>query len=377
MKKVILITNILSPYRIPLFNYINQNGNFAFKVISLAQTEKDRKWKINRRKIRFNVKVLPGWHLFFYKREKKISIHINAWVFITLLRYRPDIIITGGYDNLAYWESFLYCKLFRKEYILWNETTLLSTGSLKGMRGLLKKIIIKGANRYIACGIKSKEYLEYLGADSKNIYISIDAVDTDFFHDETIKYRNTTSFIKTRRLFSSIVLLYVGQLIKIKGVEQILKALKILHDPEITLMIVGSGPEEEALKKLCAKNKLDNVYFEGFHQQEELPKYYSLADIFILSSFKEVWGLVVNEALASGLYVLCSKYAGVAYDLINKDNGVIFDPDNVNQIAQHIKKAKDSISDLKEKRGAISSQAIKHSNIEKSGEGFISAICGR
>ena len=59
---------------------------------------------------------------------------------------------------------------------------------------------------------------------------------------------------------------------------------------------MGSGPKEKEFKEFCKKKDLDNIFFEGFKQQEELPKYYALADIFILPSFKEVWGMVVNEA---------------------------------------------------------------------------------
>lgn len=73
-------------------------------------------------------------------------------------------------------------------------------------------------------------------------------------------------------------------------------------------------------------------------QQEELIKYYALSDIFILPSFEEVWGLVINEALASGLYVLSSKYAGASYDLIKEGwNGEIFNPKNIEEIIGLIK----------------------------------------
>jgi len=80
-------------------------------------------------------------------------------VFRILLECKPDVIITSGYDDLAYWQAFLYCEIFRKKFILWDSTTLLSVGSIKGIRGRLKKIIIRGADGYIAYGTKAKEYL--------------------------------------------------------------------------------------------------------------------------------------------------------------------------------------------------------------------------
>jgi len=373
-KKVILLTNIITPYVIPLFNHIYQAGGFNFKVIALAETEKNREWQLAKEKIKFDYKILSGWHLFSYKKEKEISTHFNWGVLRSLSKFNPDIIIIGGYDNLAYWQAFFYCKILGKKCILWSGTTLLSTGSLIGIRGVLKRIIIKGANKYIAYSTKAKEYLEYFGADSKDIHIGTNTVDVNFFNKSVSQYRNGKSFSEERKKFPKIMLLYVGQLVQRKGVKQVLKALNTFNDSDIGFMVVGSGPEEENLKKFCNENNLKNVFFEGFHQQNELPKYYALADIFILPSFEEVWGLVVNEALASGLYVLCSKYAGAAYDLINNENGVIFNPKNIDEIAKSIKNARNQIELIRSKREKISNWAKNNLSIEKSGDAFISAI---
>lgn len=373
-KKVILLTNIITPYIIPLYNYINQKGNFNFDVVTLAEREKNREWKLNKERILFNYKILPGLNLFFYGRKREKSIHLNFGVFVFLLIHNPDIIIISGYDCLAYWQAFLYCKLFRKKCILWNGTTLLSAGSLKGVKGFLKRFIIKKSDRFIAYGTKAKEYLEYFGANPNSIYISLNTVDVNYFQEKVTNFKYRPDVLEDKKKLSNTVILYVGQLIKRKGVIQVLEALKILNDSEISFLIVGSGPEEVNLKKFCNDNNIKNVFFEGFHQQEELPKFYALADIFILPSFEEVWGLVINEALASGLCVLCSKYAGAAYDLINDENGVIFDPYNIEEIVESIKKVKDNISFLRSKRDQISQWAVQNLSIERSGEAVISAI---
>lgn len=372
--KVALITNIIPPYRIPLFNWISKNGDFDFKVVALAEIEENREWRFAKEKIRFNHKILPGWHLFFYRKKREISFHFNLGAFNLLKGYNPDIVITSGYNSLAFWQAFLYCKIFRRKYILWNGTTLLSTGSIKGLRGVLKRIIIKGTDKYIAYGTKAKEYLEKFGANQKDIYISTNTVDVRGIQDKVLLYRNSKGFLEERKKYPKILFLYVGQLIKRKGVGQVLSALNILKDPEIGFMIVGSGPEKKNLENFCVRNRLQNVFFEGFHQPEELPKYYVLADIFILPSFKEVWGLVINESLASGLYVLCSKYAGAGYDLINGNNGKIFNPYNVNKIVDNIKEIKNKFLQLRANREKISSWSSENLTIAKSGDGFISAI---
>ncbi len=373
--KVILITNIISPYRIPLFNIISERGNFHFNVVALAEREKNRKWEIDKEKMRFDYQILPGWHWFIWGKKKDITIHLNRGVFKVLLEYKPDMIITSGYDDLAYWQGFLYCKIFKKKFILWNSTTLLSAGSIEGIRGRLKKIIIRGADKYIAYGTKAKEYLEYFGAESGKIYIGTNTVDMEYFRSRVEEYRNKDSFKNERKQYPKYLLLNVGQLIKRKGVLQVLKALECLKDTKVGLLIVGSGHEESNLKNFCKERKLKNVFFEGFLQQDKLVRYYALADIFVLSSFEEVWGLVVNEALASGLYVLSSKYAGASYDLIKEGwSGEIFEPYDIEEIVDLIERAKENIKDIKKRRDAISKHACKDFNIEKSADDFIKVI---
>jgi len=370
-----MVTNIISPYRIPLFIAISKDANFSFKVVALAEREKNREWQIFKEKIKFDYQVLFGWHWFIWGKKKEIAIHLNRGVFKMLFENKPDIVITSGYDSLTYWQAFLYCKIFRKKFILWNETTLISVGSLRGIRKLLKKIIIKGSDKYIASGEEAKKYLQYLGAELKNIHISLDTVDVKYFRDNTLKYRNHKDYLVKRKKYPEYLLLYVGQLIRRKGIIQVLKALDNLQDPEIGLLIVGSGPLEKELKKFCEEKKLNHIFFEEFQQQEMLPKYYALVDIFILPSFEEVWGLVVNEALASGLYVLSSKYAGVSYDLIREGwNGEIFNPDDVGEIVDLITRIKEDIKDLRKQRDAISQNACKEFNIENSAQGFIEVI---
>lgn len=372
-KKICIITPFLSPYRVVLFNSIYELSSFNLKVIGLTEMGENRQWQINKDKIKFNYQVLPGIHSFI--QNKEIPIYLNRGVFRVLRQYNPDIVIASGYNALPYWQAFLYCKFFKKKYILWNETTLLSAGSTKGMRGLLKKIITKGADKYIAPGTKAKEYLEYFGAKPENIYISTNTVDMNYFRSKVFHYREKKNFFRERKKYPKILLLYVGQLIKRKGIKSVLETLAVLKDPEIGFLIVGNGPEEEKLKAFCTDKKLKNIFFEGFYQQEELFKYYALADVFILPSLKEVWGMVVNEALSSGLYVLCSKYVGATYDLIDKDkNGDIFDPNNLKGLIMLMQKTKKRIATIREWRSFISEQTSNKFSIKKSAQVFIEVI---
>ena len=371
--KLLLFTNIVSPYRIPLFNYLSSHQAIELKVVVLAEKEENREWQIAKEQIKFDCKILPGFHKFIWSRE--IPIHINRGLWRELRRYNPDVVITSGYDSLAYWEAFLYCKVFKKKYILWNGTTLLSTGKTTGFIGRMKRAIIGGADRYIAYGTKAAEYLEYMGAPSERIHVGVNTVDMDWFRNSVKKHRATAALQQKRARYPKVLLLYVGQLIRRKGISQILKALKNLDDSDIGLLIVGSGPQEKELKQFCHDQGLRNIYFEGFHQQDTLLKYYALADVLILPSFTEVWGLVVNEALASGLYVLCSNQAGAAYDLVKEGwNGALFDPHDVGQLTRLIRETKAHIGEIQARRESISEHACREFGIERSARVFLEAI---
>lgn len=370
---IVIVTNIIAPYRIPLFNRLHESGKLQLKVVALAEKEGNREWQLAREDIGFDYQLLPGWHTFVWRKE--LPIHLNWGLWRALRRHKPDVVITSGYDALSYWEAFLYCKIFKKKYILWNGTTLLSTGRIGGFIGRMKRVIIKGADRYVTYGTKAAEYLVHMGAPEERIHVGVNTVDMDWFGARAKEFHADTDFQQERVRYPKFLLLYVGQLITRKGVPQVLKALSVLKDTCIGLLVVGSGPEEEELKQFCQEQSMKNVYFEGFQQQDALPKYYALADALALPSFEEVWGLVVNEALASGLYALCSNRAGAAHDLIKEGwNGALFDPDNVGELAVLIQQAKEQIEEIRTRREAISEHACREFSIERSAKAFLDAI---
>lgn len=374
-QKALILTNMIAPYRVPLFNTIFDRENIDLKVIALVEKEKNRKWNFLKEKIKFNYEILTGLHLFFWGAKRETPVHLNKNVISTIKKYNPDVVIVSGYDSFAYWQAFLYCKIYKKKFILWNGTTMFSTGSIKGLRGVLKQIIIRGADKYIAYGTKAKEYLEYFGANPIDIFVTTNTVDMNHFKDNVNLYRNNVSLREKRKKYPEILLLYVGQLITRKGILQVLKALKNLNCKRTGFVVIGSGPEENTLKQFCQENNLKNVYFEGFKQIEELPEYYALADVFILPSLEEVWGLVVNESLASGLYVLSSKYAGASYDLVRSGwNGEVFDANNVQEIVELIKKTIKKLPEIKNRRDEISKRACEEFSIYKSADVFIRCI---
>ncbi|MCD4743709.1 MAG: glycosyltransferase family 4 protein [Desulfobacteraceae bacterium] len=371
--KIAILTPYLTPYRINLFNYIYNQKNCIFKVFCLTEMGENRNWKIDNEIIYFDFELMHG--LYKYFGNKELSIYFNHEIIKILYDYKPDVIIASGYDAIAYWLAFFYCRIFNKNFILWNGSTLLSTTQTKGLIGRIKRILIKNTDNFIAYGTKAKEYLEYFGADKDKILISINTVDMDFYKKKVEEYRENSTFLENRDAYPKFLLLYVGQLIERKGIIKVLEALNKLHDPQIGFFIVGDGPLKYKLMKYCNDTNLQNIFFEGYKNEDELCRYYALSDVLIIPSLREVWGLVVNEALASGSFVLVSKYAGSGFDLIKEGwNGSIFDPYNVEEIANIIQYVKNNAISIKSRREKISMYACEQFSIIKAGDSFLRSI---
>jgi len=371
--RIVIITNMLPPYRVPLFTALGRKNGIELTVVLLAESEANREWQVDRTSAGFKCHVLHGRHAFLTRRE--LAIHLNWGLGRLIRRSKPDVLIVSGYDNLAYWMAILHAKRLRRPLILWFESSLLSAVHTTGLVAAAKRFFVRRADACVPFGTKAKECVLALGADPERVFAGINTVDMDWYCRESRTIREQSSFATARLNYPPVLLLYVGRLTEGKNVGSLLEVLGKLQDPDLGLLVVGSGPQEDALKDLCRRRGLENVYFEGYKQQPQLPRYYSLADVLVLPSVKEVWGLVVNEALASGLHVLCSDRAGAGYDLIEEGwNGRLFNPHDVGQLGELIRKTKNEIDEIRARRGAISEHACREFSIERSAEAFIEAI---
>ncbi len=141
---------------------------------------------------------------------------------------------------------------------------------------------------------------------------------------------------------SDFKLITVSRLIRRKGVQHILKALKRINDPSIKLLIVGTGDYEQQLKNLADKLKLhDQVTFYGYCSRDCLPALYNQMDAFILPSMAESFGIVFAEAMACRLPVIGGRIGGVP-DLVKDDNGILVEPGNIDEIKSAILRLKSS-----------------------------------
>ena len=165
----------------------------------------------------------------------------------------------------------------------------------------------------------------------------------------------------------------VGQFIHRKGFDVQLNAWAKC-DKEYELYIIGATPTKEYLD-IKEKLHLENVHFEGFKTKEELNCYYQAADLFVFPTREDIWGLVVNEAMANGLPVITTDKCVAGLELIkNVENGYIVPTENQDELAKRINEllsndwllenmAKDNLQKIR--RYTVENMANVHASILK------------
>jgi glycosyltransferase involved in cell wall biosynthesis len=331
--KVAILTNIIAPARIPVFSGLADH--FDLMVLH-GGTESNRdSWNGLDGNLP-NAKVIKawGWQIPIARREHgqvfdQLYTHITPGYLWHLLRFDPDAVVTSemGFRTLL---ALAYGTLFRKQVWVWWGGTCHTERQIGMAKMCVRGLISRWASHWISYGESSTEYLLTLGIRRGRILQIQNAVD---------ERRFLAPAEPQFQIGVGPVLLYVGQLIGRKGVQALLKAAAVLQSEgrEFSLLLVGNGRDKEALQRLAADLQLQNVHFRPALPPDEMPAAYRSGDILVFPTLEDVWGLVANEAVLSGLTVLCSKYAGCAQELFSPQN--IFDPENTEEFTRKLRDA--------------------------------------
>jgi glycosyltransferase involved in cell wall biosynthesis len=256
-------------------------------------------------------------------------IHITPGFIWHLLGFRPDAIISNemGFRSIL---ALAYGTVFRSPVWIWSEATLHSERNIDPLRNMLRKLFTVWADRWITWGQTSTQYLVSLGVKRDRILQLQNAVD-----EERFKVDVEPAWVIQPRP----VVLYVGQFIERKGVRLLLDAAARLQQSgcEFSLLLVGSGREKQALEQRAKVLGLKNVHFRPSQTPDKMPSIYRSADVLVFPTLEDVWGLVANEAILSGIPVLCSKYAGCAAELFPPEN--VFSPGDLNEFTEKLREA--------------------------------------
>jgi glycosyltransferase involved in cell wall biosynthesis len=285
----------------------------------------------------YNVKVLFEdfyENTTFWQRVKASIYWVN--------KFKPNVINLPGYYEPAMNVVLFYCRFKGIKVIISADSTEGDNPNV-GWREALKRFVVSKAQGFFCYGSKSAEYILKLGMKPRQILVANNSVDNDRVdnvHAEALKTRETVKYSYKLRKYNFI---YVGRLIDVKNLDNLLTAYKPLANSDWGLIVLGDGSEEIKLKKYKSDNNLGGICFIEGQPWYDVPKILALADVFVLPSYSEPWGLVVNEAMACGLPVIVSNKCGSAYDAVQEGiNGYTFNPYNIEELTLVFKKFVDS-----------------------------------
>ena len=333
-RRLTLITEIIAPYRVPVFNALAARDDIDLHVVFLSQTDPNlRQWDVPLSEIRFSFEVLPS----FRRRIKKYNLLLNRGLTRALARQRPEAILCGGYNYVASWQAALWARKRRIPFLLWIESTAFDQRKKRALVEGLKRKFFGLCSGFVVPGRSSADYLREFDVPDRKIFRAPNAVDNAFFSEGAQEARRDAANVRTRLELPDRYFLYVGRLVEAKGVFELLDAYAKLEESLrsiIGLVFVGGGKARSQLESRAAPVVPGKIRFVGFVQKEQLPAYYALCDALMFPTHSDPWGLVVNEAMASGSAIVTTDVAGCAADLVeNGGNGFVVASKSVTPLA--------------------------------------------
>ena len=280
---------------------------------------------------------LQGWNSQIIQNypSKIIRKDLNLWELIKyIFNNRKSVhIVNGIWAEPFFFFVIILLNIFGANFLIYSEAplnikkrTFIKKIFLEFLIKPLSKLLIIRAKGFLAVSISGVNYFQSLGVHINKIY--------RFGYFRNIKLNTYRNLIPQR-----INLIFIGQLIELKGIITLLEAIKIVskNNKSFHLTIVGTGKLALFLTSFVEKNKLDKlVTFQGVVNSDKITDYLEKADLLIFPSVSDGWGMVVNEALQSNVPVLISDQCG-AKELIKYEyNGLIFKGNNLKSLTENL-----------------------------------------
>lgn len=324
--RVLFLTNIPSPYRIDFFNELSEYCELTVLFERSDAENRNKEW-FNRGSFNFKAVFLNGM-----KFGPDNAINFEVLKYLNKSDY--DIIIVGVYSTPTGLLSILYMKLKKIPFILNTDGGLIKKEPV--IKKWIKSYFIGSASGWLSTGEKTTEYLLHYGAKKEFTFVypfsslSDNELQTHLIaKDEKEKIKNSLN------MDHQYVVVAVGSFIERKGFDVLLRACENI-DKKVGVYIVGGEPTEKYIFLKETLN-LKNTYFAGFKSKEELKKYYMAADLFVLPTREDIWGLVINEAMGNALPVITTDKCIAGLELVeNTLNGFIVPVNDEVQLASKI-----------------------------------------
>jgi glycosyltransferase involved in cell wall biosynthesis len=267
-----------------------------------------------------------------------VRVVYQPGLFNKISETKPDVIVGDGFFQ---WTAInlLHGLAHKTPVVVCYERWAHTERRAQWYRKVYRKIVLRLVSAMACNGSLSKSYSIKIGMNESNITTGQMVADTHSLFQKVQKLsRADISSLRDQLKTQKLVFLSVCRLMRMKGINELLSGWRIFeikYPGMCSLVIVGDGPERKNLEQLARINHLQDVIFTGHVDYDEIAKYYAAADVFVIPTLEDNWSLVVPEAMACGLPILCSKYNGCYPEMIAEGkNGWIFDPKNDSAILQ-------------------------------------------
>jgi 1,2-diacylglycerol 3-alpha-glucosyltransferase len=323
--RIAVIFDNFGPYHIARLSAAA--GRCDLLGIEVAASSADYAWHPASRVVGFQKRVLLPESTRIGINRHVLAPRLND----VLASFRPEVVAIPGWSFLEAVLALRWSMENRVPAVLMSESQSIDE-SRNPIKEWTKSRFLGLCPSALVGGRTHREYLMRLGMIADRIFLGYDAVDNDYFARSTDSARANANELRRKLRLPQHYFLASNRFIPKKNLAFLLRAFARYRStcPTVPwdLVLLGDGPLRSELESLAVALDIDrSVYFPGFKQYEELPVYYGLAGAFVHASSTEQWGLVVNEAMASGLPVLVSSRCGSACELVQDgENGFQFDP---------------------------------------------------
>lgn len=333
--RVTYIAQSFLDYRIPVFEALNRRLDGGLKVVFSTDYVPAR--------VTAKARTILGENTIGLSGEKRIGpdsiqgfanrafrLVYQPGILRTIAATRPEVLVGDGFYQ---WTSFALAYRLRHgaPLVVCYERTFHTERNVQWVRTFYRRQVLRFVDAMAVNGRLAREYSEWLGMPAARMTTGQMVADTASLAARTAQVTPLEREALRRQWGRpALVFLAVGQLIPRKGLHELLKGWARLEremSGDWRLVLIGSGPLESELQFLTNSLGLRQVRFTGFIDYDAIAPYYAAADVLVMPTLEDNWSLVVPEAMACGLPVLCSRYNGCYPELIEPDgNGWVFDP---------------------------------------------------
>ncbi len=297
----------------------------------------------------------------------------------TLATIQPDVIAVNGWDVPEACAAIDWSASRKITRTIVMSETKEDDARRSWWKETIKRRRLKTCHAALVGGQAQKDYLVKLGLAEDRIFLGYDVVDIAHFGCGAGAARSKAANFRRQLSLPDKFFFACTRFLPRKNVDGLLRAYSVYRAHSTarpwSLVIAGSGAEGARLRKLEKELRLEGVFWAGFQQYHQLPQYYGLATAFIHAAKSEPWGLVVNEAAASGLPLLISRTVGARYELVrDRFNGFLFDPNSVSDICEALLRISRLPAHEVEDMGRRSLEVANDWTPRKFGEGMFNAV---